>query len=425
MAPLLQAADSAPCRAGDGTRGGVPSKSFVDATGQAPLTPAPVQSPETAQPPKPGLAQQLRQTRLQLLNRMYIAAAGMALFYLPALWWAVADTGWNWLLALNGFFSGVGLVLFTLRRRIPVAWASVAITGSVAGIGLAGMAALGMVGAGYWWMLQAATFTATLYSLRAGVAIAAVSALVMTAIGVGFVSGHLGAGFDANEYVRSGSAWAGFLVAMVFAPTAVLLIFSGYQHTIKKLAGELDAQREALAALVGRDTLTGLPQATLAADRLQVAMHHAARTGRKVALLFVDLDAFKAVNDTHGHAAGDHVLRHVARQIRASVREQDTVARVGGDEFVVILVDVQDQAAACTVAAKILASSTGAVAWEGKRLNFGASIGIALYPDHAQDAGALRHCADVAMYEAKKGGRNRWRLAVAAPGGASAAPLAG
>ena len=135
---------------------------------------------------------------------------------------------------------------------------------------------------------------------------------------------------------------------------------------------------------------------------------------------------FNAVNDTHGHAAGDHVLRHVARHVarhvRASVREQDTVARVGGDEFVVILVNVQDQAAACKIAGKTLSSASGAVPWEGGDLNVGASIGVALYPDNARDAGALRHCADAAMYEAKKADRGGWRLAA---GGWPAPPRLG
>ena len=184
---------------------------------------------------------------------------------------------------------------------------------------------------------------------------------------------------------------------------------------------EIDAQRSELAARVGHDPLTGLPQATLAGDRLQVALQLASRNGTQVALLFIDLDDFKAINDRHGHAAGDHVLQLVASQLQSVVRAHDTVARVGGDEFIVILGDLSDAGTATRIAERIVEQIAAISSWQGQPLETGASVGVALYPEHGRDAAALRHSADSAMYAAKKAGRNAWRYAESAASAESVA----
>lgn len=161
---------------------------------------------------------------------------------------------------------------------------------------------------------------------------------------------------------------------------------------------------ERIQHLAHHDNLTDLPNRILFNDRLNQAIHLAKRDSREFALLYIDLDRFKTVNDSLGHAAGDELLKSVAKRIRDEVRESDTVARVGGDEFTVILSDIAKRDDAQTVAEKI-ASAIAApfqIGSNGASVGVGASIGIAVYPSEGQDANELVKAADSAMYGAKK-----------------------
>ncbi len=157
-----------------------------------------------------------------------------------------------------------------------------------------------------------------------------------------------------------------------------------------------------------RDPLTKLPNRRLLIDRLQTALARARRDRCGVALLFIDLDNFKPVNDNFGHNMGDLLLKVLARRLLACVRPYDTAARFGGDEFVVLLPDVAQRDGVDRVAERVLASfSEPFVIDDGRRIDISASIGIAIYPDNAHSERELLHAADEAMYLAKKAGRNR------------------
>jgi len=158
------------------------------------------------------------------------------------------------------------------------------------------------------------------------------------------------------------------------------------------------------------DALTGLPNRTLLLDRLSQALAGARREGRMVALLFGDLDRFKAVNDSMGHVIGDNLLQQVAERLRACVREADTVARFGGDEFVVILEDVKHADDAAEVAKKIIAHVDQPFTLGGREVFIGCSIGVTLFPDDANDASEMLRNADLAMYRAKSTGRNNYQF---------------
>lgn len=162
--------------------------------------------------------------------------------------------------------------------------------------------------------------------------------------------------------------------------------------------------------LAHHDTLTGLPNRNLFNDRLGRTLARAYRNESIFALMFVDLDKFKPINDTHGHDAGDFVLRGVAERLRASLRASDTIARVGGDEFVVILDNIRDYRAAGDVARKIIDSMIQPFVFEGTDLQIGASIGIAVYPNDGEDTESLTKAADEAMYAVKQAGRNDFRF---------------
>lgn len=171
-------------------------------------------------------------------------------------------------------------------------------------------------------------------------------------------------------------------------------------------ARELSQRLERLAL---HDTLTDLPNRALFRERLTEAIANARRLGRHAALLYVDLDRFKYVNDTLGHAVGDKLLQTVARRLLGCVRHTDTVCRQGGDEFVLLLADLPHAADAAVCAGKILQSLESLYRIGEHELHVTASIGIAVCPDDAVEADALLRCADVAMYQAKKRGRNTFR----------------
>ncbi|WP_126443865.1 sensor domain-containing protein [Sulfuricystis multivorans] len=154
------------------------------------------------------------------------------------------------------------------------------------------------------------------------------------------------------------------------------------------------------------DPLTGLPNRNLLAERLGQALKQARREGSRVAVMFIDLDFFKQVNDTLGHAIGDRLLQLVAERMRLCVRETDTISRLGGDEFVVVLTDISESAPAGNVAEKIIAQMNEPFDIEGNEIHIGASIGITLFPDDGRDIDALFRNADLAMYRAKALGRN-------------------
>jgi len=168
------------------------------------------------------------------------------------------------------------------------------------------------------------------------------------------------------------------------------------------------------------DVLTGLPNRALFHDRLAQALKQAGRRKACAAVLFIDLDKFKQANDALGHAAGDALLKEVARRLSASVRSGDTAARVGGDEFAVVLSEVARPGDAAAVARKILEAMARPMSLEGHPYTLTVSIGAATYPADGADADGLVRSADAAMFDAKRSGRNAVRMYAGAPAEAAA-----
>jgi len=168
--------------------------------------------------------------------------------------------------------------------------------------------------------------------------------------------------------------------------------------------------QEKLDHLAHHDPLTALPNRLLFHDRLQHALPRAARDREQLAILFIDLDRFKNVNDTLGHHIGDELLQQVAAQLSARLREGDTLARLGGDEFIVLLENVDGQYGATQVAEKLVAMFEQPFLVAGHELFVTCSVGVSLFPDDAQDLNMLIRNADVAMYQAKARGRNGYRF---------------
>jgi len=179
------------------------------------------------------------------------------------------------------------------------------------------------------------------------------------------------------------------------------------------VARDISARKQAEATIAFQayhDLLTGLPNRSLFKDRLGQAMVYAKRHGQTMAILFLDMDHFKMVNDTHGHLVGDGLLQALAQRLRGCLREGDTLSRIGGDEFMLLLPHIRSRDNAAYIAQKIIASLKKPFTVEGHELFAGMSIGIAIYPEDGDNIETLIKHADIAMYHAKDHGRNDYKF---------------
>lgn len=224
----------------------------------------------------------------------------------------------------------------------------------------------------------------------------------------------------------SQSLVAAALLIFMF-PLLVLFATRAYRQTIvelqtrfayadlaRELSGEIAVRRQAehkLLDMANFDQLTGLPNRTLLRDRMERAMAKSKRRQTLVAVLFFDIDRFKHINDSLGHHVGDEVLREVSRRLQETVRQENTVARLSGDEFIIVLEEINTQEEVRTVARRLLMEVSEPIRLEDStELKLTASIGIAFAPDHGKETEALLQNADIAMYRAKTKGRNTFQI---------------
>lgn len=179
---------------------------------------------------------------------------------------------------------------------------------------------------------------------------------------------------------------------------------------VRLLYQRLADQNAVLESLALQDALTGLPNRRLLMDRLSLAIVHARRNRCTMAVMFLDLDGFKEINDTLGHDGGDTLLRLVADRLVATVRQEDTVARLGGDEFVIALHEAIDVDQVARLVSKVIAAVSQPYDIQGTEVQMTVSVGVSVYPLHGEDVETLMKSADLALYEAKRGGKNDYRI---------------
>ena len=180
---------------------------------------------------------------------------------------------------------------------------------------------------------------------------------------------------------------------------------------VRLLYKQLENHNQVLQPLALHDALTGIPNRRLLMDRLALAIAHARRNKSTMAVMYLDLDGFKQINDTLGHDVGDLLLNHVAARLVSAVREEDTVARLGGDEFVIVMSELTQDDDAAKLAAKVIQAVSQPYSIQRLDVSMTASIGVSIYPAHGEEAEALMKNADIALYEAKHMGKNNYRIA--------------
>jgi diguanylate cyclase (GGDEF)-like protein len=192
-------------------------------------------------------------------------------------------------------------------------------------------------------------------------------------------------------------------------------------ESFNSLVEKLRETESKMAYVAHHDALTGLPNRRSFMAHMHQSVALAGRQSGTLALMFIDLDGFKLINDSHGHKVGDHLLQQVAARLNEGVRQADIVGRFGGDEFMVLLTDCPDRTQAAAIAQKLIARLSEPYTIQDLRVTIGASIGIALFPGQSRDAEALIALADTAMYQAKRDGAGRYHFAGASPEATAAA----
>lgn len=205
--------------------------------------------------------------------------------------------------------------------------------------------------------------------------------------------------------------WANGTLRWLRTKGDALLDFNGEPIKVLWITEDISQRKDMdarLRFLAHHDLLTGLPNRSLLQDRLQQSMAVAKRMQSRIALLFIDLDSFKSVNDSYGHRAGDMLLQAVAGRLLGCVRETDTVCRLAGDEYLIALTSLHEAKEAAVIAGKLLDLFKDAFTIDSHEIRISASVGISVYPDDGQSIEELMRHADAAMYHSKKGGRNRF-----------------
>lgn len=373
-------------------------------------------------PATPTQAAELDEVHAALIENIWQGGLWITLIGVPASLTRAFSTGW---LPLYSLFLAIGLgylALHSQRHRLSWRLKGLILNSIFWCVGMAALVSLGLLGTGLLWLLVSCMLMALIYPPRVALLGVLAAVLLMSGVGAGFSSGMLRLSFDPQHYMVTPSAWLATLLTTMAVVALVLTALVSFRQALLGMLAELQRQRDLIAQQAIHDPLTGLPNLSLATDRLNMALHAAARSQARVGLLFIDLDGFKDANDRHGHAAGDAVLKEVARRLQQALRARDTAARIGGDEFLVVLSELSDAQAATAVAEKLVQSLAAPIDTAEAQLHIGCSIGISLYPDHGDNSGLLRRRADLAMYTVKRNGKGGCALFDAAGMETNAAP---
>jgi len=330
----------------------------------------------------------------------------------------VGMTGWQTAYTVQIVCFFIFLVIFMRRNKLTVQLKVSMTIGLTFAVAIVGLLNYGILGNGMVWAIISLMLCMHFTDARTTSAAVAIFVVVYTLSMYRFIYGSSVFPIDANIYISSPSSWASAFFSSALFGVIIGNTIIGKQKLIINLLMQLEqqnhtieVQKQKMEHNANYDLLTELPSLRLANERLDLAISLAKREGHQTALLFLDLDGFKVINDTYGHDAGDTFLKETASRILSVVRESDTACRIGGDEFIVILSKIKATEYVSTLCERLIETITSPVKFGDGDLIVGVSIGVAVYPDIAKDATSLRKKADEAMYKVKRSGKNNFIIA--------------
>lgn len=366
--------------------------------------------------------QNINELSIEDINRKFLEDVSGALviysvFVLPLSIYRTWDGGWLPIhfiqISLSLFIVGI----FLIRKNLSRALLAVHAVGIILLASVTGLYQYGILAAGFQVGLVGIFVLIMIGNKRVIILTSLTYAVLILSISYMWVTGSITASVSADKYIILPSTWAFQIANVLFIIIILYLSAHNYLLTLRhvitharKQALELKKQKEHIEHLANHDYLTGLPTMRLGKDRLEMAINLAHRSKSKSALLYLDLDGFKAVNDSAGHDAGDAILKAVANRMLLETRETDSCCRVGGDEFLIIVPDITEISLVKDICSRLIDVINQPVEFNGLNLSVGVSIGAAFYPDNAKDAFSLRNAADEAMYEVKNMGKNNFKL---------------
>jgi diguanylate cyclase (GGDEF)-like protein len=346
-----------------------------------------------------------------LIDRLWFGTFIIAIFGVPTSVLRYITTGWLPLYNIHIILGLFVVTTYLLRNIIPYFYKSLFLVVLYFLVGISGIFTLGHLGAGVWWLIMTAFLVSSLYSLKAGIITLLIATILVITAGYLFINGILSINFDVNIYLKDKTSWISLLIAASLMPFIVLQALASYQHATMALLNQVDQQKSLIHEMATHDQLTGLAILSQANENLLLAIKKAEISGNKVAIFFVDLDNFKAVNDDYGHDAGDEVLKEVAQRMLTHIKNKDTASRIGGDEFVLIFPEIDHLESVKIKAQNLIDEISKPYKYDDHTIYIGASIGISLYSDNGNDPKSLRILADKAMYTVKESGKKGYAFA--------------
>ncbi len=356
---------------------------------------------------------ELTQIKLQFLDRIMCGLMVLAIVGLPLSLMRWFTFGFLPIYIVHLVLSVLIVTLFIRRKKASPKIISATILIVMAGAGLSALFSFGFMGGGSSLILFTILFISILWDIKIALIFTVLYACLMGLAGYGFSSGLLNYSISPEIYLKTPIAWGVTILSNTIVAAFLVVAIHGFLSSLKKLTRQIAKQNEEIDRLANHDALTGLPTLRLANEKIKNALAMAKRNDAKAALLFLDLDGFKDINDKYGHDAGDKILKNVADKIRVIIREGDTPCRIGGDEFLVLLPQTNGDEEVVEVCKRIIAIVAEPIKFQSSELVVGVSIGAALYPDHAQNSKTLRKAADKAMYQVKRSGKNGFILSSA------------
>ena len=275
---------------------------------------------------------------------------------------------------------------------------------------VAGLVSRGILGPAFCFMLMAIFSLSLILPLRKML----VAASLIFAVNIMVVFYHFSGGFAINidpvQAFEAPASWVSYFIVPVYASALIIFSFSRFNTTLINILEDLEKEKSNVAYLANHDPLTGLPNIRVMEIRAEQALEMAKRNQASPAILFIDLDHFKMINDNFGHEVGDILLKEASHRIQAILRGGDTVIRNGGDEFLVLLTHYNNTDGLVLVAERICSALAKPFMIDNIQCDVSCSIGIAYYPDHGTDLQTLIEKADTAMYTVKRSGKNGVKL---------------